>query len=265
MTGRPPPLPAAGVAGRAAAAGAGAAPRLSSPAARGGGVSRKGNPPPPTCRGGCWLATAGRPYEHPTHYDTSMHVWERGRPTGLIPSPSPRGGSMLPAARPRLLGTTGAGRVSDPPADCITVPRARGTGASGGGASDAPRPVWRGRRGPGATPVAVRNQGPDRRGEPAHHRVGLVAVAGLPPWPSPSGRQDPLGRGPSQAGPGRPRPRGGYDGGSHSVFWRGPRVAATGVSQCKDTSLVRDSTIVQGNSSKQTDSTVVERKCESRQ
>lgn len=134
-----------------------------------------------------------------TPYDASMQMWERGRPPGVIPPPPLGAVACYQRARPPPLEATGAGRLSDPPADCITVPRARRAAASGGGrrgkrrtpptlawpagtrrdSSCCPqprtRPPWRasppqggvgGRGGAPAVAVAVRQAGPARPGPP---------------------------------------------------------------------------------------------------
>lgn len=185
---------------------------------RGGGGVPKWNPaaahfPWALLAGNRWGGRADTP-------QTTTHLCTCGGerpPQAPDPAPPPRGGSTLHTSGPARANWEPQGRdgcQTRPP----TASRCRGHAAWRplvGRARDAPRPLRLGRRGPGATPVAVPNRGPDRRGHPAHRRLGWVAVGGLPPWPSPSGRQAPLGRGPSQGGP---RPGSGYDGGSHRVL-----------------------------------------------
>lgn len=207
---------------------------------RGGGGVPKWNPaaahfPWALLAGNRWGGRADTP-------QTTTHLCTCGGerpPQAPDPAPPPRGGSTLHTSGPARANWEPQGRdgcQTRPP----TASRCRGHAAWRplvGRARDAPRPLRLGRRGPGATPVAVPNRGPDRRGHPAHRR-----------WPwggSRRGRRRQAGRPHSVGAPPRGAPvQGAATTAGPTEFWRGPRVAVTGVSQCKDTSLARDSTIM---------------------
>lgn len=193
------------------------------------------------------------PPPHSTHLCTTGE--REAEPHGPDP---PRSSSMLPEAPPAPTGNhTGGTGVGLARRLHHGAAGTRGAAASAGGRGQATHPAHLALEGGAparSQSLSATEDQADRRDEPAHHRAGRAAAARLQPWPSPSGRQAPLGRGPPKASS---RPRGGYEGGP-AELWQGPRMAATGVPQCKDTCPARDSTIALRNSRKPMDRTMVE-------